>query len=93
MLLDHLFQIISLTLVWCWGLLGLFSFFYQMKKYTINYFFQTQTHWPWLILCEEYISEHIFNEKKTVHPSPYTFTLHTGCSGPMDPRLIKVWKL
>ncbi len=38
------------------------------NNYTINNFFQTQTHCPWLIFCEERISEQIFNDHTLYTP-------------------------
>lgn len=43
------------------------SFFYQKKNETINYFFQPEIHWLWLIFYEEHQSKPIFND----------FTLYT----------------
>ena len=51
------------------GSVGPVTFFYQNKNNMINYFFQTQAHWPWVIFCEEHISDHIFIDR-TFNPPP-----------------------
>ncbi len=79
-----------LTLVWCSGLWNSFTFFIK-RKYTRPIFFQTQTHWPWLIFWEEPLSEDIFNDHSlTVHPLHIYITHRMFWS--MDPGLISEWK-
>jgi len=63
------------------GSVGSVFIFYQKKNDMINYFFKLRLiGFGSLILCEEY--------KSITHI--YTFTLHTGCSGPLYPRLMRV---
>ncbi len=73
------------------GSVGPVFIFHQKKNYMIKYFFK-----PRLTGLGSFSVKNIYQNtfSMTTHCTPrYTFLLHTGCSGPLDPGLIKVWKL
>lgn len=88
---------VCLILVWCSCLGEAFSVPIKGKRYYSLFFLtqihQTWTHRPLLFFFEEHITEYIFS-RHTMY-TPYTFMLHSGCSGPLNlekNKEIGIWK-